>query len=160
MKALYGISTTDGKKSDEGSSFGSLIKKYRKDKGFTLKDLEKMANVDHTYINRIENGTRKEISFAKVIRLAVCLGIPYNVLISKAFSEINLDGIEEDLAFQDNPWFQRYSIVNSLRVNENDKGALVRIVEFILDCKWNSKTKVHELYQLSEMIDDLKEEKL
>ncbi|WP_430789122.1 helix-turn-helix domain-containing protein [Virgibacillus flavescens] len=136
--------------------FGLLFKEYRKKEGFTLKQLGSMTNVNHTYINRIENGKRREISFSKVIRLAICLKIPFYILISTAFRELSTDGLDQEEGLLTDVLIQHNFVVNDIKVSREIKGILIQIVEFIVDSHWDSKTKVHELYQLSEMIDDLK----
>lgn len=38
--------------------FGGLLKRFREERKFTLRELEKLSGVDHSYIHRLETGEK------------------------------------------------------------------------------------------------------
>jgi transcriptional regulator with XRE-family HTH domain len=143
---------------NEGLSedFGKIIKEYRLMKGYSLAQLEKMSRVSPSYISRIERNLRSEVSFAKALRICFSLGIPYEVMISKAFGEINQDGIKGDKHSLTELLFHSEYTVQDKAVELDIKEVLVSIINFIFECTWDNKTKIHDLYQLSKKIEKLK----
>lgn len=55
---------------------GELLAVAREVKGMTLRDLEKTSGVSNAMISQIETGKVKNPSFATVVELADCLGLP------------------------------------------------------------------------------------
>jgi transcriptional regulator with XRE-family HTH domain len=144
---------------NEGVSedFGKLIKEYRLMRGYSLAQLEKLAKVSPSYISRIERNLRTEVSFSRALRICHSLGIPYNLMISKAFGEIKLEEIEEDVQTLDEIIFHNDFYVHNKKVVDPEvKNAIVALIKFIFNCTWDSKTKVHDLFQISKKIEELK----
>lgn len=147
-----------GKLSEEeigGNDFGTLIKHYRKLRNYSLKDLECASNVSSGYIHRLENGERNSPSVTKIMQLAKALRIPSSVLVATL-----IRGLEED----ERPFslsdvlIQNSFFLGSGMLNAEKKQRLIRIVEHIDHAEWSGQTKMRELYQLSELIDEFKEE--
>ncbi|MEK5357895.1 helix-turn-helix domain-containing protein [Paenibacillus sp. FSL L8-0709] len=135
-------------------NFGLLLKHYRvKVKDMTLKQLEEACQVSSSYLNRIERGERLSPSWPTVIRIAESLEIPYSLLLATTF-QIKENQPEQslaDLLIRDNYF------INGKLLNKEIKSLLVMINEFILEeSEWSSQSKIHDLYRLSEMIDELK----
>lgn len=40
-------------------TFGELLKRFREERGFTLRDLGKLSGIDHAYIYRLETGEKE-----------------------------------------------------------------------------------------------------
>src|SRR5438046_280346 len=58
------------------SAFGKRLRKLRKDKGFTLRQLADLAGVDFTYLSKVENDRVPYTPAAETIRtLARALGV-------------------------------------------------------------------------------------
>jgi transcriptional regulator with XRE-family HTH domain len=136
--------------------FGKMIKEYRKMRGYSLAQLEKMAKVSPSYISRIERNLRSEVSFARALRICFSLGIPYEMMISKAFGEINQDEIEVDKQSIKEVLFQNDFTIQDRQVDVDMKEVLVAIMNLIFDCTWDSKSKIHDLYQISKKVERLK----
>ncbi|MEC1759875.1 helix-turn-helix domain-containing protein [Schinkia azotoformans] len=144
---------------DDGLSddFGRLIKEYRLKKGYSLAQLEDLARVSPSYVSRIERGLRSQVSFPKVLRICFTLGIPYELMISKAFGEINQSEVEnENPTLEDILYHQDFTIYGK-PVDLDAKEILVSTINLIFGCTWDSKTKIHDLYQVSKKIERLKD---
>lgn len=87
--------------------FGELLKRFREERQFTLRDLGKLSEVDHAYIYRLETGDKSSPSnetvkaltralkldsrHAQILRFLVDQPVPDDLV------EIVLDGPEHDL---------------------------------------------------------------
>ncbi|WP_442598148.1 helix-turn-helix domain-containing protein [Neobacillus sp. D3-1R] len=134
-----------------------LIKEYRAMRGMSLSQVERMTNVSSSFINRIENGERNEISFSKLIRIAVALGIPFELLIEKSFDELKQkDDNKSGILTLTDLLIQNEFTINDKKIEGCAKRFLLDIMEFIVDCKWDAMTKIHDLYLLSKRIEKFK----
>ncbi|WFB59689.1 helix-turn-helix transcriptional regulator [Paenibacillus sp. BR1-192] len=134
-------------------SFGILIRQYRmKVKDLSLKQLEELSQVSSSYINRLERGEKTSPSLPVVFSLAESLEIPYSVLMATLFqtSESNGQPSISDVLIQSN------FFLNNQELSKEARSILIMINEFLVDCEWNTNTKVKELYMLSEMLDEFK----
>ncbi|MDR9748737.1 helix-turn-helix domain-containing protein [Paenibacillus taichungensis] len=149
-----------GEESERGTGgsdkFALLIKHYRELRNFSLKDLENASggSVSAGYIHRLESGERNSPSVKKIIALAKALRIPSAVLVATL-----LHGLEEkDRLFSlAEVLIQNSYFLGSGMLSSEAKQSLIRIVEFIDHAEWSPTSKIKELYQLSEIIDDFKQ---
>ncbi|MBO2945638.1 helix-turn-helix domain-containing protein [Paenibacillus sp. F411] len=154
--SALGIADEEGKSGGGfavADSFGILIRHYRmKVKDLSLKQLEELSQVSSSYINRLERGEKTSPSLPVVFSLAESLEIPYSVLMATLFqtSESNEQPSISDVLIQSN------FVLNNQELSKEARSTLIRINEFLVDCKWNAETKVKELYMLSEMLDEFK----
>lgn len=134
-------------------NFGILLRHYRtKVKDLTLKELSEASQISESYINRLERGLRKSPSISTVLRLASSLDISISILMATISqpSESKAQSTLSDVLIQNN-----YAI-NDRALSKDTKEMLVKINEYIIDCRWGPE-KIKDLYVLSEMLDDLKE---
>lgn len=61
-------------------SLGSRLKHAREERGLSQRELARVAQVDHTWISRVEEELRHNISFEAAKRLAVALGVTLDYL--------------------------------------------------------------------------------
>lgn len=61
-------------------TLGDRIKKLRTRRGWSTRDLAKLARVDYSWINRLETGDRHNISLEAASRLALTLGVSLDYL--------------------------------------------------------------------------------
>lgn len=144
---------------DEGLSdeFGKLIKEYRLMRGYSLAQMEKLAKVSPSYISRIERNLRSEVSFSRALRICYSLGIPYNLMINKAFGEIKQEGIEKELQTLEEIIFHNDFNVRKKEVADPEvKSLIVAIIEIVFDCNWDNETKINDLYKISNKVEKLK----
>lgn len=69
---------------------GQNIRKYRKQKGWSQKDLSDAVNIDRADISKYENGTKGEMGFKTLKKIALALGVTADQLMneeSEALSE-------------------------------------------------------------------------
>ena len=66
------------------NELGSLIKKRRQEKDFSIRKLAELAEISHTEIKRIEDGLRKQPSPQVLRAIAAALGTPYEELMAAA----------------------------------------------------------------------------
>jgi transcriptional regulator with XRE-family HTH domain len=59
-----------------------VLKTLREDKGLTQVDLAKRANVERTYIVKLESGNKKNPSLDILGKLAKALGVPVTELLA------------------------------------------------------------------------------
>lgn len=149
-----------GEKSEQGTGgsykFALLIKHYRKLRNFSLKDLENASggSVSAGYIHRLESGVRNSPSISKILALAKALRIRNEVLVPTLFYELD----EEDRSFSlSEVLIQNSYFLGSGMLSSEAKQSLIRIVEFIDHAEWSPTSKMREMYQLSEIIDDFKQ---
>ncbi|MFD1173931.1 helix-turn-helix domain-containing protein [Oceanobacillus picturae] len=142
-------------KEEVSDEFGLLFKRYRRKKGYSLKQLESITNVDHTFINRIENGKRSQISFSKAIRLAFHLDLPYESLISTVLSGNSSLAVNKNIGLT--PELKEEIMESYLRTGKDIKQDILELIDFIINSKWDTDNKVRELYLISEKVDMLKE---
>lgn len=64
--------------------FGDLLKKLRKNRGYSQRDLAASVGVDYTYLSKIENGVLPPPSDETIIRIAQALGIQTDELLLAA----------------------------------------------------------------------------
>lgn len=68
-------------------SFGSYIRYLRKTHGYSLKDIELEVGISASYINRIEMGKRKNISYPIMSKLSQIFNVPLTQMLSAASTE-------------------------------------------------------------------------
>jgi transcriptional regulator with XRE-family HTH domain len=61
-------------KPQHGTTFGTMLKQWREERGLSQSALAQRADIDHTTISRIESGQRYP-SYSMVMRLADALGL-------------------------------------------------------------------------------------
>jgi len=69
-----------------GLSFGELLRRWRKDKGFSQRELARQADVDFTYISKVENSVAgfESPSEEALTRLAAALDVDADEMITRA----------------------------------------------------------------------------
>jgi len=70
---------------------GDYIRVNRKAKGYSLKDLEKVTDISASYINRLENGNRTNLTISMAHRLARGLEVPEKELLVRSKMEFKED---------------------------------------------------------------------
>ena len=71
--------------------FSLIIKKTRKEKGYTLSELARRANVSKAHLSQIESGKIKDPSVFTTLRLASILGVDIEDLVGEwGFSSVEI----------------------------------------------------------------------
>lgn len=65
---------------DIKSPIGVRLKGQREKKGWNQRELARISGVDHTWISKLESGTRHNIYLEGAMRLAIALGVSLDYL--------------------------------------------------------------------------------
>ncbi|MFI8715175.1 helix-turn-helix domain-containing protein [Brevibacillus brevis] len=137
-------------------NFGIMLRHYRKLRNLSLKDLEDISSVSAGYIHRLESGERKSPSITKILQLSEALRIPNAVLVATIIRKPS--STEEETLSLSDVLIQNNYFVRDEVLGKEAKEMLIRINEFLTtEITWSTHTKVRELYQLSELIDQFRE---
>lgn len=105
------------------------------------------------YIHRLENGERNSPSIGKILALAKALRMPSSVLIATLLYDLE----EESPLSLSEVLIQNSYFLGSGMLSTEAKQFLIRIVEYIDHAEWSPTSKIREMYQLSELIDEFKQ---
>lgn len=130
---------------DNGSdneSFGSILKKIRVEKGFTVNQLAMYSGVSAAQISRIENSKRGVPKPETIKKLADALKYPYEQLMEEA-GYINGDSIPAWATKKDVRDFRKMLeeetlMFDGMPLDEEDKEKILRVVEAVF---WDAKKK-------------------
>ena len=137
--------------------FGSWIRQLRKEKGYSLKELEIISGVTASYIHRLETGSRKTPSVPIAEKLAKGLGVDQ----AEFFKRLNI-GNSENIEREPVSLSQTLAItpflLNGEKATTSQKNAVINLINAILESKWSNETKVAESINIMNLIDNLKAE--
>ena len=77
------------------STLADRLRRAREHKGLNLRQLAKLAEIDHTYISRLETGGRTNVSLMQAKRLCEELGVSLDWLAGIRKSVEHLDMLEK-----------------------------------------------------------------
>ena len=99
-------------------SLGDYLRRARKAKHMTLREVSMRSGVSDPYISQIENGRTTKPSCDKLWRLSVTLSVPYEALMAKAGLIAPLDNVS--------------NAENNLgELSEDEEKELFKFLEFI-----------------------------
>lgn len=127
----------------EVSYFGYLLRYYRKQKGLSLKELEKKTGVTASYINRLERGYKKSPSLSLVKELAEALEVPVYMLLGGE-DKIEVEDISHIIC--------KLTSYQGKKLNLKQKETLIKIINLILD-KENYKSNYLPKNELMKLVD-------
>jgi transcriptional regulator with XRE-family HTH domain len=136
-------------------SFGSILSSIREQKGLSLSELEKLAGVSASYINRIELNQRKAPSYPIIEKLADALEVNINTLLVAAGANIKKASVKSlrELIFSNN--ISLMDNQNPLSLEKKEK--LIKIIDFISKMDWKENKHIESL-ELFNLITEYKEE--
>jgi transcriptional regulator with XRE-family HTH domain len=136
------------------NNFGSTLRYWREKRGLSLQELFQRTGVSNGYISRLERGERKAPSIPISSKIADALGIPLSLLLDVSTSETTID---------EAPLVAELILYNDCKqdadhlLSKDEKESFIQIIEFILEMSWDEDSKIKQLFDLSELIDDFKE---
>ncbi len=137
------------------SAFSSTLKYYREKRGYSLRQLKELTGISESYLNRLENFSRKAPSIPIVSRISNALNIPLTTLLDISTEDIPISKIQ---SVTDLLLFNDLKIEEDKVMNESAKELFIQIIEFVINASWESETKITEMCTLAEIINDFKEE--
>jgi transcriptional regulator with XRE-family HTH domain len=78
------------------TNFGYFLRKVRKERKMSLREVERKAKISNAYLSQLERGARTIPTISFLARLASVYGIDIDVLIGKAVEEIKNDIKKDD----------------------------------------------------------------
>lgn len=134
--------------------FGVWLRSVRKSKNLTLNALEEMTGISASYVNRIENGKRKQPSFAVAEKLAIALDVPKSEFLVRLGAEMPeapmSNSIIDWLIVQD-------ARLGTMTLNETQKQALIDLLKAIETSEWTAESKLSEGIQIVHYVDIIKQ---
>lgn len=136
--------------------FGTWIRQLRKNKGYSLKDLEDASGVTASYIHRIETGSRKTPSIPVIEKLALGLGVnpeeflkKLNLTNTKTEKKEMLTGLAETIAINS-------FTINGKKATKEQKEQIINLFNAIINATWNEETKLQEGMEIINIVDVFK----
>ncbi|WDL98865.1 helix-turn-helix domain-containing protein [Alicyclobacillus sp. ALC3] len=127
-------------------SVGARIRYLRKQLNLSLKDLERMTGVSPSYINRLENNSRKAPSVPIIYKLAPVLGVsPQELMEMNEEEQREKDLIELVLT-------HHYTLHNDVQVNQAMKDSLAEMLQTVLSSDLDGKNKVRDSIVIIEKV--------
>lgn len=133
--------------------FADYVRRLRKEKSYSLKDVERMTGISQSYVNRIEKAERKAPSYPIIEKLAKAYDVPVEDLLSiagVANDNANVQGIAQ--LIYSNP-----ITINGSMVSTKQKEAIVELIETMESAEWNGETKHLDTINLINIIGKFKE---
>jgi len=131
------------------ASFSDYIRRLRKDRKYTLKEVAKMAGMSFSYISRLEKGERKGPTFAIIEKLANVYNVPVETLLEVAGKEERKDAKLEELIYA-------YPVeIKGERLTPKQKDLMVELITAIHQSDWD-ENKHQDIASILNLIDDFK----
>jgi transcriptional regulator with XRE-family HTH domain len=132
---LYGkyITIRIGGKSMEEKlkqAFGEYLRKLRKERGFTLREVENKVNVSNAYLSQLERGERGVPTIRVLSKLAEAYGVSLTSLTEEMEGIIHKDR-EEYMLNLPSPDSQ-FVIRSYESLSEGNKEALMKFLQYLL----------------------------
>jgi len=134
-------------------NIGGYIKKLRLSLGFSLKDVEVNTGISASYLNRIENGSRKCVSLPIIESLAKCYNRSPLELVEVALNE---SYTEDELPLFETIIYNNEFIISGKRCNKDTKELLMNVIKTIIQCEWTEDTKIEDTLRTINCIEKLK----
>ncbi|MEH7114598.1 helix-turn-helix transcriptional regulator [Neobacillus niacini] len=135
------------------ADLGSMVKRLREAKGYSVHKLGELSKTSAGYISRIERGVRKRPSIIVLQDLANGLGVNVNVLLSVTSDrdERNQVTLEQLLYSHD------FSISNNDIVSTEVKDLILELVEIVYDIEWEKETILEDAIHILKVVYEIKE---
>lgn len=135
-------------------NFGKMLKYLRTKQGLSLKQINEMTGISESYVNRLENSGRLCPSFPIIEKLASALGVEPADLLEVSSTKTNGSVIPlEQLLFSCEFTLDGVNPVSSDAVEQ-----LLNLIDVINDVAWERETLIADIYEVCEVIDELKQE--
>jgi transcriptional regulator with XRE-family HTH domain len=120
------------------TNFGDFLRKVRKERKMSLREVERKVKISNAYLSQLERGDRSIPTINILTRLASVYGLDIDVLIEKAVKEIHnkkdRDFYSEKRNDYDVPAPDIVYIIESYDLlSENGKKQLSRYLKFLLE---------------------------
>lgn len=134
------------------NDFAKMLRKLRKDRGYSLERLSELTGISASYLNRLEKSSRRSPTFIKIVKIAQALNVEPAMLVGSDLASIEGEPVSmSELLFNNN-------IKHDGEILSADhKEVLLEILETILNAQWDKNTISTELKEVIELINEFKE---
>lgn len=129
--------------------FAEKLKRLRKARGMTLQQLSDATGISPSYISRMERGEKQCPSFPILTSLASALNVD---VLTLAEGLVDKDEVVDLEAIM----FRSHLRVAGKILTEEETARVLRIIERIVEFDWNKDSQWHELAELGDAINKLK----
>lgn len=105
---------------------GKTVYEFRKQKGLTLSELAKRANISKSYLSNIERNINRNPSIDVVKRIAVVLNIDLDIMLSTENNTFHFQEVDQELI----------DLATELKETGIEKKEFKTLIEFI---KWQNQ---------------------
>lgn len=134
-------------------NFGSYIKELRKNLCLSLKMVEQITGISASYLNRIENGSRKCVSLPIIESLAYSYNRSPLELVEVA---LNYSYSEDNLPLFQTVIYNNEFIISGKRCSKDTKDSLMGLIKTIVQSEWVQDTKIEDILKIVNNIDKFK----
>jgi transcriptional regulator with XRE-family HTH domain len=127
-------------------TFGQKLKYYRQLRGYSCRDVARLADIDAGYVNKMEKCVRRAPSYPILRNLANALRVSVADLIDiEVPEEKPVPNIQEVLVSTE---YLLNGKLPSMEVREN----LLAVIQTILDCEWVKNTKHTDTFKIMDKV--------
>lgn len=136
-------------------NFGKYMLYLRKKHKFTLQQVADKTGLSPSYIHKIERGEKKNPSYPVLQSFAALYDIDIETMTAFSKKEKEVISQKHLQSLQEIILLSSFSINNKLPTSE-EREKLVKIIEYILNSKWEENSKHIETIEIIRLIDDFK----
>lgn len=123
-----------------GGSFGRYLKLLRKDRGMTLRQVEKITKISNSYLSQMESGKRNVPTLKILKRLADAYGMYVTNLIDAADKEFKTVIFDlENIIANDSYISREYN-----KLSDDRKKTLKDFLQFLVEQELKSAKEINE----------------
>ncbi|WP_175638342.1 helix-turn-helix domain-containing protein [Metabacillus schmidteae] len=135
-------------------NFGRMLKYLRTKQGLSLRQIREMTGISESYVNRLENNGRLCPSYPVIEKLASALSVEPTDLLEVGSNKTNGGVVPlEQLLFSCEFTLDGVKTVSSEVVEQ-----LLNLIDVINDVVWQRDTFIADIYEITEAVDELKQE--
>lgn len=132
--------------------FASYISHLRKEKGYSLKEVEEMTGISQSYINRMEKGERKAPSYPILEKMAKAYGVDISELLTVAGIGIDQSNVQ---GFAQLIYSNNFS-VNGKLTTAKQKEVIVELIHAMDEMNWDDNSKHLDTINMINIINQFK----
>ena len=132
-------------------NLGLKIRSIRLKQGLTISELAQLSGVSSSYINRLENGERKNISVYILKKLSFCLSVPLQELLALEEQDLVISYPDIIALLIDNDF-----TIDGQLVSRDLKESMIDLLKFINEAQWDNEFRNQEIFELLELVDEYK----
>lgn len=136
------------------ADLGSMVKRLREAKGYSVHKLGELSKTSGGYISRIERGVRKRPSVIVLQDLANGLGVDVNVLLSATSERHERNQVTLEQLF----YSHDFSIRDNDIVSTEVKDLILLLVDTIYGSEWEKETILEDTIEILKIVNEIKEE--